>query len=160
MFCNIGGKIKGLARIIFIIEAVFAAIAACIFLFDEDTILIGFLILIGGFLSAWISTWILFGFGELIEKTTEIANNTKTTTATAAQRTENFSAEQCENVDSDINVVTDNNVTDPQPQTGICQLCNSESHLTYCKIKDNLGIRYRNICDECIAKHNAIPAKK
>ncbi len=37
-----------------------------------------------------------------------------------------------------------------------CELCDDYfEHLTYCKIKDDFGTRYRNICDDCIKKHNA-----
>lgn len=39
-----------------------------------------------------------------------------------------------------------------------CGMCDKlSSHLTYCKIKDDLGTRYRDICDECIKKYNAKP---
>ena len=37
-----------------------------------------------------------------------------------------------------------------------CELCDEYfEHLTYCKIKDDFGARYRNICDGCIEKYNA-----
>ncbi len=41
-----------------------------------------------------------------------------------------------------------------------CALCGEFfPTLTTCVIKDDLGTRYREICDNCIAKHNAIPQK-
>ncbi len=37
-----------------------------------------------------------------------------------------------------------------------CQICeNSVEHVTYCEIKDDMGTRYRSLCDDCIAKYNA-----
>ena len=37
-----------------------------------------------------------------------------------------------------------------------CELCDKQTdHLTYCEIKDDLGTRYRNICDECVLKYGA-----
>lgn len=37
-----------------------------------------------------------------------------------------------------------------------CEMCDEHfEHLTYCKIKDDMGTRYRNICDDCIQKLNA-----
>ncbi len=44
-----------------------------------------------------------------------------------------------------------------QPNGEQCQMCgNYFEHLTYCIIKDDMGARYRNICNNCIQKHNAI----
>lgn len=43
-----------------------------------------------------------------------------------------------------------------QPSGQQCQLCNGYfDHLTYCVIKDDMGTRYRNICNNCIQKYNA-----
>ena len=43
-----------------------------------------------------------------------------------------------------------------QPSGEQCQLCGKYfEHLSYCKIIDDMGTRYRNICDDCIQKHNA-----
>ena len=45
---------------------------------DEDLILFGVLTLILGPAVAWVSSWLLYSFGELIDKVFEIATNTKT----------------------------------------------------------------------------------
>ena len=46
------------------------------------------------------------------------------------------------------------------PKEEKCEICDEYfEHLTYCKIKDDMGTRYRNICDECIQKYNAIQKK-
>ena len=78
MYDNIGGKIKGLAKIVFIVEAIAAAITGiALMASDEDRILIGLLVMVVGPLVAWVSSWLLYGFGELIDKTCDIERNTR-----------------------------------------------------------------------------------
>ena len=79
MFDNIGGKIKGLAKTIFIIETIICVIAGLVMLAEgtDDLIITALITMIVGPLTAWVSSWLLYGFGELIEKTCEIAENTR-----------------------------------------------------------------------------------
>ena len=68
LYENIGGKIKNWAKWIFIVEAIGAIITGLVFLFtDEDFILYGLLIMILGPIVAWVGSWILYAFGELVE---------------------------------------------------------------------------------------------
>ena len=88
MYNNIGAKIKVLAQVIAWIGIIGSMIAGVIYMrgfvmITQDSggealvgVLEGFGIMIGGFLLSWISSWFMYGFGELIEKTTEIAKNT------------------------------------------------------------------------------------
>ena len=78
MYDNIGEKIKGLAKAAFIVEAIMAAIVGIALLAsDEDLILTGLLVLLVGPIVAWVSSWLLYGFGELIDRVSEIAKNTR-----------------------------------------------------------------------------------
>ena len=78
MYDNIGEKIKGLAIAFFIVEAIAAVIAGiALMAIDEDLILFGALTLIVGPVVAWVSSWLLYGFGELIDKTCDIERNTR-----------------------------------------------------------------------------------
>ncbi len=78
MYDNIGKKIKLLAKIIFIIESIASVIiGAAVGSQDEEFILLGLLIMLIGPLFAWVSSWLLYGFGELIDKTCDIARNTR-----------------------------------------------------------------------------------
>lgn len=70
MYDNIGGKIKGLAQGVFIFEAASAVISGIVLLVDE-LIGIGLLTLFGGPVVAWVSSWLLYGFGELICETSQ-----------------------------------------------------------------------------------------
>ena len=75
MFSNIGGKIKGVA----VAEAVTGIIASIIVgivliansSHSNPTAAMGWGIMIGGSIASWLNSFILYGFGELIEKTAE-----------------------------------------------------------------------------------------
>ena len=68
MYDNIGGKIKGLAKTMFIVEAIGAVIMGIVLLAtDDDLIFAGLLTLFCGPIIAWVSSWVLYAFGELVE---------------------------------------------------------------------------------------------
>lgn len=78
MYSEIGKKIKGLALAIFIIMTIGVAIGGLAMMaIDEELIIIGLLFVGLGTLFAWISTWMLYGFGELIDKVCDIERNTR-----------------------------------------------------------------------------------
>lgn len=92
MYTNIGGKIKLLAKVwawLGIIASVGAAIAQLVMInraptsgmADQGISLMSILtavgIVIAGTLVSWVSSWALYGFGELIAKASEIAENTR-----------------------------------------------------------------------------------
>ncbi len=79
MYENIGKKIKGLSKTIAIIEAILAAgIGTGIMFADDDTIGAGVLVVVIGCLAAWVSSWMLYGFGEIIDKLSSIEQHTRT----------------------------------------------------------------------------------
>lgn len=80
MYKNIGKKIKGLAKVLFIVEAIVVVLTGVIIISlarDYTIFLVGMLVLIIGPIVAWISSWLLYGFGELIDKTCDIERNTR-----------------------------------------------------------------------------------
>ena len=78
MYDNIGGKIKGLAKAMFIVEAIGAVITGFVlFAIDNGFVLAGFLSLFCGPVVAWVGSWILYAFGELVEKTCDNESNTR-----------------------------------------------------------------------------------
>ena len=78
LYENIGKKIKKWAKWIFILEAIAAIISGLGLLFaGEDTWLFGLLDIILGPSVALVSTWLLYGFGELIEKTAANEQSTR-----------------------------------------------------------------------------------
>ena len=70
LYENIGGKIKSLAKWIFILEAIGAIVTGLILMCDggHDEMFIGLSILLCGPIVAWVGSWILYAFGELVEK--------------------------------------------------------------------------------------------
>ncbi len=78
LYIDVGKKIKNLAKWTFIVEAIGAIITGLDLLFtDEDLILYGLLTLICGPIIAYVGSWILYAFGELVDKTSENEKNTR-----------------------------------------------------------------------------------
>lgn len=79
MFDNAGGKIKAIAKVIAWIGIAVCGIYGFVMLVSvEDMALIGLLIMTVGPLAVWISSLVLYGFGELIENSSIIANKKNT----------------------------------------------------------------------------------
>ena len=86
MYNNIAGKIKLLAKIGFIVETIAIVIAGIgILLMDDEVIniLTGVLVMVMAPFAAWASSWVLYGFGELIENTAKLVSNNKTNSPTS-----------------------------------------------------------------------------
>ena len=80
MFKNIGGKIKGLAEAICYVGIAISVIAGIVMIgfgsssYNGDTMIgVGFAVMLVGSLVSWIGSLFAYGFGELIENTTVIA---------------------------------------------------------------------------------------
>ena len=74
MYDNIGGKIKGLAKTSFIVATIAAVITGiALIATDEDLIGYGLLVMVVGPIVAWFSSWLLYGFGQLVENSDIIA---------------------------------------------------------------------------------------
>ena len=78
MYNNIGKKIKGLALTFFIVETLAAIIGAIALIADDDDFIpVGVLMIIVAPFVAWVSSWLLYAFGELVEKTVANESNTR-----------------------------------------------------------------------------------
>ncbi len=87
MFNNIGKKIKSLAKVICYLGIIASCISGIVVMVimmeadDEIGAIIGFVALVViagvGSLSAWIGSFFMYGFGELVDKTTDTAKNTE-----------------------------------------------------------------------------------
>ena len=84
MLDNIGKTLKSLGKFLWVLGIVSAGIGVLvmfILLADDYTKVmwwIGIVVGAGGLLSCWITAFFVYGFGELIDKQTEIAENTAT----------------------------------------------------------------------------------
>lgn len=77
MYNYIGKKIKVLAKGVFIIGAIAAVIGGIVMLRNK-LFAIGWVTMLLGPVVAWIFSWLLYGFGELIDNVCTIAANTET----------------------------------------------------------------------------------
>ena len=152
LYENIGEKIKNWAKWIFIVEAISAVIGGFV-LVGNDGVAIGLIVLLAGPVIAWISSWLLYAFGQLVEDVNTIRYQGSTKSAESVKAESASSVPQSNPLEN----IDENNV---QYRSGKCDLCNTTSEqLLYCKIVDDLGTRYRTICKDCIVKHGATPEK-
>ena len=74
---NIGSKIKAWAKWIFAVEAIASVITGFVLMGNDEEYLIlvlaGWLLVILGPCAAWVSSWLLYGYGQLIENSDIIA---------------------------------------------------------------------------------------
>lgn len=75
-FEDIGKKIKALAKWGFIVESVGILLACLIMIFDEPEFFFLLLLAPVGVALAYVSSWLLYGLGELIDKTVDNERNT------------------------------------------------------------------------------------
>ena len=61
-FDNVGGKIKGWAKLVFVVEAIAAVIVGLVTV--NTSALAGLLVIIVGPVVAWISSWLMYGYGN------------------------------------------------------------------------------------------------
>lgn len=135
MFDNIGGKIKTVATAFTWIGIIFFSLTGLIVMFvDEDTILLGILIIAIGCLTSWLSSLTLYGLGQLIENSdilvvqsrrqppapvythTTVANNTANATTNGGSPLTNFLNNQSNVVPVQPLVVDEDNIK--------CPVCN------------------------------------
>lgn len=76
MFDNIGGKIKSLAQVVCWIGIVCSVLYGIILIVaDEDLAFLGFVVMVIGSLVSWVSSFTLYGFGQLVENTDQLVLN-------------------------------------------------------------------------------------
>ena len=81
MFDDIGEKIKSLAYAVFCVGIISSIIYGFVMAgTDENLILLGFVIIIAGSLISLMSSYIIYGFGQLIENTDQLVQNAKVST--------------------------------------------------------------------------------
>ena len=80
MFDNVGGKIKGFAKVVCWIGIIASVIGGIgMMIADEDMILYGIFTAVGGTLASWIGSFFTYGFGELIDNTSNLAAHAEKT---------------------------------------------------------------------------------
>ena len=156
MYDNISGKIKGLAKGIFIFLSVVSVIVGLTLMcISEDLILYGLLCAVLGSLFSWVSSWVLYGFGELIEKVSAIEKNTRgTTTSAPVERKLEEATTTVPVVENVVTVKTVEPEAKAEPVIGPIKKCEFCGQLNvpgkHCRLEDDFGVRFRDLCLECI----------
>ena len=98
MFDNIGGKIKKVAQIVCWIGIVASVISGiALMATDEDLVGAGFLVLIGGPLVSWVGSFMVYGFGQLVENS-DILVSEKTGGKVESAKSTNSTNDKIENL--------------------------------------------------------------
>lgn len=179
MFDNIGGKIKTVAATIAWLGIIGSIIIGIIIIAEANDsyypsateTLSGWLVIIVGSLSSWVSSFTLYGFGQLIENTDAISSEMESIKRTTSEYADNASDKtppSSNGVKSSTNsdkAQTSSNDTassaNLDPCIGTCDLCLKDHVETFaCKIVDSTGTQYYYLCADCMKKHNAVPIKK
>lgn len=163
MFDNIGSKIKTVATTIAWLGIIGSIIIGIIIISEANDsyypsateTLSGWLVIIVGSLSSWVSSFTLYGFGQLIENTDVISSKYVVNTPDKAQSSSN-------GVKSSTNSNDTISYTNLDPCLGTCELCDKENvKVARCKIVDSMGRRYYYyLCADCMKEYNAVPIKK
>ena len=173
-FDDIGKKIKNLAKwscwITILLIWIAAPIAFIALVADDWTAELCWIPLvsaIAGPVFVWIGSWAMYAFGEFVEDTHAMRKKYYPMAEEQAKREAEAKAkheaelkaqrEATEKARREAEEMAKEQEAEiEQPSGEQCQLCGKYfEHLSYCKIIDEMGIRYRNICDDCIQKHNA-----
>ena len=151
---NIGGKIKTLASVIAWLGIVGSIIIGIILMATaEELIFAGIISDIVGSISSWIGSFLLYGFGELVENSGIIAQKTNVT----LPKSKDFNTVGYERT---VNQTTQNKTESLHKWNGKCQMCDKDNVLiSAAVIIDDLGTRHRNVCDDCFEKYNCKPEK-
>ena len=75
MYDNIEAKIKGLAKVLFILGALVSILLGVILI--SKSVVLGLILIFAGLPLSLISSWLIYGFGELIERTAVIGVDKK-----------------------------------------------------------------------------------
>ena len=167
MFDNIGEKIKTFAKVVCWIGIIVSFIFGVLLVNSSG--LIGILTIVVGSLASWIGSFSLYGFGELIEKATEIAENTRPVNTNVGSTNNNVElSEESDGIKHEYKEDgTDraSSIYERHPSmfkyieldfiedagSGRCQICFKQDNLARYKIKNNVGVRIIPICQTCVS---------
>ena len=170
LYTNIGGKIKNWAKWIFIVEAISVISSAIVLLVKED-FLYGLLCLIVGPIVAFVSTWLLYGFGEMIEdlgllrqklvgekEEMPLFSHLPKPTMKKVQVTPKKQANPAPT--SDVQAQRRkawDRWNDADSSYGHCDLCDQKQFLLYVEFEDDEGTHKKNLCYDCFIRRDCRP---
>ncbi len=81
MFNNISKKIKSLAQILCWAGIICSLVSGIVIIATGDLAFLGFVVIVIGSLLSWVSSFTLYGFGQLIENTSPLVQNVQNTSS-------------------------------------------------------------------------------
>lgn len=163
MFDNISDKMKSAATALAILGIIGSIIVGIVMIAESP--LVGLLVIVVGSLSSWVSSFTLYGFGQLIENTDTISSEMESIRHIASGYVVNAS-DKTQSSSNDSGSFANSNdtisYTNLDPCLGTCELCDKENvKVARCKIVDSMGRRYYYyLCADCMKEYNAVPIKK
>lgn len=156
MFKNIDEKIKVLAIVSTIIGCLTSVVAAIIYWCDKR-VLIGFAILVGGCLASWLGSFVLYGIGELLTQTTNIAKGIQNIQVLSAyqnsESTGNITKEMIEEIQAEVA-----NDYETQKQESIDE-DDYEEQKAYYVNEEDISTPNSGECPSCFSKISAEDAE-
>ena len=134
MYNNIGIKLKILAKLIFMLGSI-GSLILCVVFFIESAFLTGLVSMFAVIFTSLVISLFVYGFGELVDKVCEIERNMRSTYTNGETEINDFNKVKSVIIEK-------------------CDLCGREAVKgTDCKIVDDLGTRYREVCVDCIKQN-------
>lgn len=153
MFDNISDKMKSAATALAVLGIIGSIIVGIVMIAESP--LVGLLVIVIGSLSSWVSSFTLYGFGQLIENTDIISaklESIKRITSEYAANASDKTQASSNDTKGSINIGS---------RVCTCGLCAKDTvDVTACKIVDSTGTQYYYLCADCMKKYNAVPIKK
>lgn len=155
MFDNIGERIKGLAIVLNIIGTIAAIIIGLLLLTNQKPLFVsGFLVIVLGCILVWMSAYLLYGFGQLIQNTDFLVRNINNEKRKTTQK-------ELSNTSQNILYVSRNKLSDATLNgiTSKCDICKNDYLVTYdADIHKTTGLEQGKVCNKCVNKFKKIKA--
>ena len=112
MFDNIGGKIKTLAKVVCWIGIIACIITGIVLMAtNDDLVLAGILTAVVGSLLSWVGSFILYGFGQLVENSDIIAEQSARNNEKTRKKVQQHEEQQRrDKIKAVINIINDTNI--------------------------------------------------
>ena len=152
MFDNIGGKIKTLAKVVCWIGIIACIITGIVLMAtNDDLVLVGILTAVVGSLLSWVGSFILYGFGQLVENSDIIAEQSARNNEKTRKKVQQHEEQQRrDKIKAVINIINDTNISEDTYIDIICPNCKETLSYTKQEITDNKTL----ICPMCDAEIN------